>query len=385
MDSQELLQLLWTVVQFKQDDEENHEVSVVPSKWLINKQDGTYCYWPSSNKARKYIKKASEPNSTWKQYPVDDLLDHPVSYKDAINYEKKVEESNSSGNEFQSHRKKKPKQNNDFVEMESSSDSDIFIPPPPKLRKDNEFDAIEISSPVAKENESHNTSSDDTRSITSTELMPPPPTLPIKASDFITERTIVDIENAEIIFDNADTVPETQNWENIQISTKDHITVKLDQILKQTIENRILLERVINCISNSGSCDTGPLHYDTVPSPFKAYSDLLNYDEKLSESENMQNQLNSVFTVCGGATCKENIIRGLKKIFRDKLAKKCSWLGRKNNYAVGNLKTMHILRVAVRKNFPSLRDKEFETTVANWLRQASLRYRRQKSRGATDI
>nr|CAI5851926.1 unnamed protein product [Callosobruchus analis] len=62
--------LLWTVVQFKQDgEEENHEVSVVPLKWLIKKEDGIYCYWPSSNKARKYIKKASEPNSTWRQYP----------------------------------------------------------------------------------------------------------------------------------------------------------------------------------------------------------------------------------------------------------------------------------------------------------------------------
>nr|CAI5868152.1 unnamed protein product [Callosobruchus analis] len=303
-----------------------------------------------------------------------------VSYKDAINYEKKVEESNSSTDEYQSQRKKKPKQNRDFVEMESSSDSDICIPLPPKLRKENVFDAIQISSPVANEGESHNTSSDDTRSITSTELMPPPPP-PINATDMIVERTNEDIENAEIIFDNAATVPETQNWD-IQISTNDHITVKLDQILKQTVENRILLERVMmNCISNSGSCDTGPLHYDTVPSPFKAYSDLSIYDEKLSESENMQNQLSNVFTVCGGATYKENIIRGLKKIFKDKLAKKCSWLGRKSNYAVGNLKCIDILRVAVRKNFPSLRDKEFETTVANWLRQASLRYRRQKSRG----
>nr|CAI5820522.1 unnamed protein product [Callosobruchus analis] len=244
--------LLWTVVQFKQDgEEENHEVSVVPLKWLIKKEDGIYCYWP-------------------------------MSYQDAINYEKKVEESNSSTDEYQSQRKKKPKQNRDFVEMESSSDSDICIPLPPKLRKENVFDAIQISSPVANEGESHNTSSDDTRSITSTELMPPPPP-PINATDMIVERTNEDIENAEIIFDNAATVPETQNWD-IQISTNDHITVKLDQILKQTVENRILLERVMmNCISNSGSCDTGPLHYDTVPSPFKAYSDLSTYDEKLNQ------------------------------------------------------------------------------------------------------
>ncbi|KAK4881619.1 hypothetical protein RN001_004938 [Aquatica leii] len=74
--------------------------------------------------------------------------------------------------------------------------------------------------------------------------------------------------------------------------------------------------------------------------------DLLLYHKRLFECERSQKQLETVFNIYGGVSEKENIIRGLQKIFTDKLVKECSWLGRKNNYAVYNLKLISILKEA---------------------------------------
>lgn len=49
-------------------------------------------------------------------------------------------------------------------------------------------------------------------------------------------------------------------------------------------------------------------------------------------------------TLCGGLTPKDNIRRGLQKLFEDKLATKCSWTGRKNNYELRNLKVIELLK-----------------------------------------
>ena len=81
----------------------------------------------------------------------------------------------------------------------------------------------------------------------------------------------------------------------------------------------------------------------------------------------------------GGVTAKELIRRGLKNIFMDKLAMKCSWTGRKNNFAINNLKIIDLLKMAARKKFGAVTDSEFQSELALWFRQAKLRYDRSQA------
>ncbi|KAG5897399.1 hypothetical protein JTB14_013491 [Gonioctena quinquepunctata] len=58
---------------------------------------------------------------------------------------------------------------------------------------------------------------------------------------------------------------------------------------------------------------------------------------------------------------------------------KCSFYGRKGNYALKDLKCVTILREASRKRFGlSFSDRDFQNTISQWLKQASLRYVREQ-------
>lgn len=52
----------------------------------------------------------------------------------------------------------------------------------------------------------------------------------------------------------------------------------------------------------------------------------------------------TIFYLCGGSTQRDMTVRSLQKIFHNKLAKKCSWYGRKNNFEIGKLKLIESLK-----------------------------------------
>ncbi|XP_071054915.1 uncharacterized protein [Onthophagus taurus] len=171
-----------------------------------------------------------------------------------------------------------------------------------------------------------------------------------------------------------------------QSSENGDIEAKLDIIIKQNVENRIILERIINHFTNERLNRNSVLEttntFETVPADqFVKFKSLLQYDKMISENQTMQNQLATVFSMSGGTTSKEAIVRGLKRLISDKLARKCSLLGRKGNYEIGKMRCIALLKAAVRKRF-HLTDKEYEVVVSNWLRQANLRYNRQNKETA---
>lgn len=100
-----------------------------------------------------------------------------------------------------------------------------------------------------------------------------------------------------------------------------------------------------------------------------------------------------------GGDVRESVRRGLAKIFSNKLARKCSYYGRKQNHPIkdlqcikilkGNIvnfsmflihKVKYLLSEALRERFgSSFTDKDFENLVAQWLKQAELRYKRERA------
>ncbi|XP_071055138.1 uncharacterized protein [Onthophagus taurus] len=63
-------------------------VSVVPENWLKYLDGITFCFWPKMG-IRKHIMKATSPECNWDQYRVHKLLEKPVTYVEALRYEKK--------------------------------------------------------------------------------------------------------------------------------------------------------------------------------------------------------------------------------------------------------------------------------------------------------
>ncbi|KAG5878241.1 hypothetical protein JTB14_023220 [Gonioctena quinquepunctata] len=92
---------------------------------------------------------------------------------------------------------------------------------------------------------------------------------------------------------------------------------------------------------------------------------------------NRQHQQETLFFIGGGNFSNDLIKRGLIRMFSNKLARKFSWYGRKNNYPLHNLIVISTLKDAARKRFPNMSDSEFEKQTATWFRQATLRFSRE--------
>ena len=57
-----------------------------------------------------------------------------------------------------------------------------------------------------------------------------------------------------------------------------------------------------------------------------------------------------MLTRVSGRSVKENIHRALKKLFTNSCAKQCSWMGRKNNFKVSDLKFVKMMKGEFTKN-----------------------------------
>ncbi|KAJ3655927.1 hypothetical protein Zmor_015034 [Zophobas morio] len=326
--SQEEKELLeerhWTVVEFTKDDD-YREISCIPNNWVFSKNDEVFSFWPKRN-IRKHIKNATPPEKQWDDWPARRKKDETIGVCDTkLAMTKSTQELNRNG----------------IIGLTS-----------PLLMMSTELLAaftpyhVEVDRLSVRSLERNNNDSPATLSLGSEVNTSPQNSL------IITEPCNVD----------------------------DQIVDKLNEIIRKTTRVEIMVKRLLQKISNDPTHT--PLHNtdsisNTCIQPFTKYRLLCEYEERLKSGEDARKELDNIFRLCGGNSTKENIKRGLRRIFDDKLARKCSWLGRKNNFQVSNLIIMDVLKNAVRKNFPLLTDKIFELTVSTWLRQANLRFTRK--------
>ncbi|XP_044764512.1 uncharacterized protein LOC123321073 [Coccinella septempunctata] len=269
-------------------------------------------------------------------------------------------DENDKNNNSSRLRKRRDNRKQEFSYSSNEEDGNIPNPPNFTLTEDQESLA-------------------DTVSFTSTELMPPPP---VPAPYELTN-------NHEIQLGVPEEEPANRNFEiiatyedSVDCGTDTANSETLGKILKQVTENRVLLERILNYLPQQNlpqsSIQYKNIDHSSVPTEqFKKFKELLKFDKKLMENSFMQEQLQSFFRLSGGNNGKENVLRGLKKILSDKLARKCSLLGRKGNFAIGQMLWLKTLKDAAIRGYQTT-DKEFEGVVSSWLRQANLRYIRKK-------
>ncbi|XP_067214076.1 uncharacterized protein [Linepithema humile] len=121
---------IWSVVEFV---EQLHEIEVVPISWLVvlNKQK-TLCKWPPKN-PRKYIRNNIQPDSSWKEYRVQVLIQSD-SYQKALNYAKKKSNSETDTSYYQLGKgKRRKKHKSQDVTDHSDSESTQRMTPPPSI------------------------------------------------------------------------------------------------------------------------------------------------------------------------------------------------------------------------------------------------------------
>ncbi|KAF5305926.1 hypothetical protein FQR65_LT07537 [Abscondita terminalis] len=117
--------------------------------------------------------------------------------------------------------------------------------------------------------------------------------------------------------------------------------------------------------------------------PLKTWEELHTFERHLQDetiSHNFMQHLKQV----GGSDIKNHLVRMWKRVFSNQLAQECSWLGRRNNRKICDLKTTALIKETVYVIYGTgVRDKEFEEITSEWFRQAKQRFIREQNRNSS--
>ncbi|XP_026823901.1 uncharacterized protein LOC113561593 [Ooceraea biroi] len=94
----------------------------------------------------------------------------------------------------------------------------------------------------------------------------------------------------------------------------------------------------------------------------------------------MQSQFKNFISKIGGQGARDNIKRILERLFTNEVAIKCLWKGKKNNFRVNNLNLIIIMKEIILDTHPTVKEIEFETECADWLRFAKQRFDRENKK-----
>ncbi|CAG9818137.1 unnamed protein product [Phaedon cochleariae] len=363
--------LKWTVVLFLKDS----SISTVPSKWLSSltgENKELECFWPNK-KIRQHIQNASDANEEWQKFKVK-ILHETDDYDAAKDFEKSCsggESSDSTDNILTGSRKRKCVKNTDFISGDISSDEDdCYLSPLPKVPKN-------IETLTTNEIRSHQDSLQNSEAIEDVSDASTSSTLSLDGETLELDKIIMPPPSSTRVFRK-----HLQTDDNN--GTDDCCCVHIKRLNEHVVILRTLLDQHTNSLANiislpaAVSASTNINSFETIPqNAFKKHKQLIKYEKTLENSETARKQLETLFFIGGGICSNDIIKRGLMRIFSNKLAKKFSWFGRKNNYPLNNLIVISTLKDAARKRFPHLSDSEFEKHTAAWFRQAALRFKRE--------
>ncbi|CAH0559359.1 unnamed protein product [Brassicogethes aeneus] len=362
----------WAVVNFVEDE----KVSVVPSSWLNYTEDAVSCYWPPKN-AGKHIKNHTKPEITWEKWKIS-ILKQTNSYVEAREFVKLVSEAedvtntdihgNQSFGRGQRKRKLPVHFNNNWDEQEDVEENDyaesFAMTPPPYLSCDVQTASkttipAEVPTRLLARS-SINKTTTIVRTVSSE--------LDTVITSVAEHNNIGNMTERECRSDNVFSVP--RNFEDSPIIK--HISNQLG-VIKELVQRLVDAENRRE--AGNGNMNNSITNFELVPKKqFLKYRKLVLFDEDIKNNQEAERQNETALYLLGGASYKEHIRRGLRKLFSDRLAIKCSWTGRKNNFPLQHLKILELLRTATRKKFGQLTDAEYQQEVALWFRQAQLRW-----------
>ncbi|CAH0552592.1 unnamed protein product [Brassicogethes aeneus] len=111
--------------------------------------------------------------------------------------------------------------------------------------------------------------------------------------------------------------------------------------------------------------------------PLKHLTELESFEQQLKTEKSILKSYQKFIKSIGGNTYKDFVSRLCKNVFTNSLAECCSWLGRKNNYAISSLEITNQAFEIIHQQTKCTR-KEYETAFAEWLRHAKQRRVREE-------
>lgn len=104
------------------------------------------------------------------------------------------------------------------------------------------------------------------------------------------------------------------------------------------------------------------------------------FDALLQTSNEAVIQFNEFLSKTGGNNVRDNIHRILKKTSTNECSMKCSWKGLRNNFRISNLHLIKLIKKEVTYRYVACTEAEFENIVAEWLRFATQRNKRDRAK-----
>lgn len=330
-------------------------VSAIPKQW-INEENST-CLWPKNkNIERKAINLNMKPEADWLKLENITIVGSYETLEEALNVEKKKTFSSSESEEMKTKENKRKK----------------------KMIKTFRDDSISPLPSLSYVDEMIQSSSDSTS--TKSESSPPEkePTNDIEIE--IIESDSISINHASPGISPNDIFVDEEVSEDMGIVIGKS---KYEILLQHVIDVKAMLKYTtyrIEAIEKKLNLTHIELNDKNVlpPLPLKEIVEIQDLENSLNSDEITRKQLLQLLKYTGGLTIKECVTRCLQKMFTNYLGQFCSWTGKKGNFKLRDLAVMNIIRSAVKENFPSLTDEQFEKIVMGWFQHATTRYKRNE-------
>ncbi|XP_067214075.1 uncharacterized protein [Linepithema humile] len=293
---------IWSVVEFV---EQLHEIEVVPISWLVvlNKQK-TLCKWPPKN-PRKYIRNNIQPDSSWKEYRVQVLIQSD-SYQKALNYAKKKSNSETDTSYYQLGKgKRRKKHKSQDVTDHSDSESTQRMTPPPSITIPHDTCTEETGEEESNYNKNieDNTAIEEESDVNNNNGTPTEKTSDKVNKQRTQENNIAATPNRNEDYAMEDIIEElpTDNQAILKILQNVVATRRMveqqNQFLKQ-LESQINIDAASNAVVATNP-NIEHMTNNTIPTkPFNKYRKLLEFDDDLRANIVASKQLEDILLKC---------------------------------------------------------------------------------------
>ncbi|XP_060865163.1 uncharacterized protein LOC132941229 isoform X2 [Metopolophium dirhodum] len=327
--------------------EEENKFSVIPSNWIVQLGNTTFCQWPKKRITDTMIINYENPTKDWQPFPVK-IIEQYSTYEQASKREKEIFLQSSESDQSVGRGKRKRKMK--FKRNDAHSD-------------DSDTAAMQIL---------YNESSNDNIFNINT----------FESGD----------NHSNIIIDNLHDQP-TDDTSNLSINYRDNI-VNDNNMISKILENVVAIHAYVKrhdarldkiekfLQENSYSsykCEKNKVFDDDfiVLFPMKDIEAITSINDKIKTDPTFESQMRAFIKTIGGTDTKNFTKRVLHRLFTNELSSKCSWTGFKSNFRLENLMLIEIMKEISRINFKGT-DILFENHVKDWFRHGAQRVLRDK-------
>ncbi|CAG9820088.1 unnamed protein product [Phaedon cochleariae] len=366
----------FAVVKFISENSDTDEeiVSEIPISWLT--KNNTFCKWPPEKYCSLYISRSFPPEENWIEYPVaveyicDTLTEAKQKAKGNIEVEDvgrgcrtikpleyfspAEEEEKARGQRKKEGKTVSKKDNPNSTERNYHADFMTFL---------NREANSEETNPIINEDSGSDSLSEQDQTSN----------LDLQPAVAINNIQLKSIEGTGSLI-SGHSSPTTSTVKDDQMKKFDE---KLDSICNFLATLKLDLEEIKEKMDTMTPQQKFEIEKFPFQPPFKSLTEIEELEQYLSIEEQRKCYIQFLRNI-GGNDHKDYTTRICKSLLTNTVAELCSWLGRKNNFAVGHLQCTNLAFGVVHHKTRCSR-KEFETVFSEWLRHAKQRRLREKN------